>query len=760
MESVEHVEDVESIETEPAGIVRRWHREKELADKRDKSWHKDAYEAIQTYGNDKSIGEDRDVHKETFNILWSNVETKRPALYSTTPRPDIRRRFKDKNPLAAAVSEILERAASFTFESSNFDKYMILAVNDMLLPGRAVTRVLYDPLFSDRPIMEDRQMMDEDENPLFDDFGEPMMEQVQMTDESGGGLFELDYEEVLYQQVPWKDFRMGPCKNWDECPWILFIHRPTKDQVKEKWGDEWAKKLKFTADKKQTSPNKDGNKKSGEQADSDIGLFKVTEVWEIWNKDTKEVIWVSADYKDEVIDQYPDPLDLEHFWPIPEPLYAIEFSTTTTPATEYGMYRTLAKELEEATNRIRFIMSSIRASGAYDSRMTEMQRLMEEEDNVFIPVESSALIEAGGLERAIYQLPIEQRLNVVVGLRQFRLDTIQQIYEITGISDILRGASNPHETAQAQRIKANFGAKRLERQQKDVQRYARDLLRLTIELISGFEPKTLSLITGLDFPTEEMKQQAQMAQQQQQILYQQQAQMAQMGGQEPPPPPEPDPQIQNILENPSWEEIMEVISSDMRREYLIDIETNSTIETDEMEDRQNMQEVFTALVQAIQAFTAAEQAGFMTKQVSAQILGSILRRFKFGREMEDALDEMVNQPPQQEPDPEAMKLEADMKLKEKDLELKEKDAELKEREFQAKEREMASEAQIKQLEARIDRQAAQQQLMADRLEFQQTTKEHQMKMEELARKEEADKAKHKRDMESYVMKKGELQRAS
>ena len=451
---IEDVESIEEIEKEQAaqrkiGVVKRWCREKELADKRDKLWHIDAEEAIQIYRNDEQIGDglDKTNKKETFNILWSNVETKRPALYSTTPRPDIRRRFKEKNDLAAAISELLERASTFTFESSNLDKIMIQAVNDMLTPGRAITRVLYEPLFSDEPVMEDRQQQDKDGNLMVSDAGDPMMERVPMMD-GDEPVYEMDYEQVLYQQVPWKQFRMGPCKNWDGCPWILFIHYPTQDQVKEKWGEEWVKKLQFSPDKESDRNNREkpANKREGGNPESDDGIVKTTEAWEIWDKDTKEVTWVSPTYKDDIIEQYDDPLKMQDFWPIPEPLYAIECSTSTTPTTEYSMYRTLARELEQATNRIRHIMSSIKANGGYDGRMTELKRVMEDEDNIFIPIESSAALEAGTFEQAVFFLPIEERMNVVQGLRQFRVDLIQQIYEITGISDILRGSSNPHET--------------------------------------------------------------------------------------------------------------------------------------------------------------------------------------------------------------------------------------------------------------------------------------------------------------------------
>ena len=739
-------EDKKDLEAEKSGVVKRWLREEKLACKRDKQWVLDVEEAVDVYRNEKyktgspEYGDRR--RKESFNIFWSNVETKRPVLYSTPPRPDIRRRFKDKSDLGAAVSEVLERSTTFTFESSDLDSIMIAAVNDLLVPGRAITRVKYVPTFSQVAKMEIDSLgvsvpsMETDGTPIFED--------------------QLDYEEVLYEQWQWDKFKIGPCANWKECPWIMFIHDSTKEQVEKKWGEEWAKRLKFTNDSK-TDDNKENLPKDSDPA-SDDSIFGSTTIWEIWDKETKKVIWMSPTFKDEIMEEEDDPMSLEHFWPIPKPLYAIESSTSTTPTTEYSMYETLAKELEIATNRVRFLLKGLRARGVYDSRISELEKIFEEEDNGFIPLENAEPVMEHGLSSAIWFLPIKEIVEVLMQLYQYRQDTMQSIYQITGISDILRGASNPHETLGAQKIKANFGTKRMERQQKEVQRYARDILRLTVELVSDFGVETLSTMTGLDFPTNEMKQQAQMQLQQIQQQEQMQAQQAQMMGQESPPPQPPDPQIVNILETPSWEEIQEVMTSDIQREYMVDIETNSTIEIDESEDKENMQQLFTAITQFVQAMGPAIEAGAMSKEAGKAILGSIIRRFKFGREVEDALDTMFDEPEQQGPDPEQMKAEMEMKEKQMEMQAKEKEM-VMENDF--KQKEMQMEMQQSQMQAQIDQQAAQFDLKIQQMEFAQKQREHQMNMEMIARKEKADEEKHKNQMETYRFNKnsGELKRA-
>jgi hypothetical protein len=73
----------------------------------------------------------------------------------------------------------------------------------------------------------------------------------------------------------------------------------------------------------------------------------------------------------------------------------------------------------------------------------------------------------------------------------------QAIYEIMGISDIMRGATRATETATAQRIKGSMGMSRLEDQKQAASNFVRDLLRLKAELIAqNFDPQTLEAMTG------------------------------------------------------------------------------------------------------------------------------------------------------------------------------------------------------------------------------------------------------------------------
>lgn len=660
----EEIEDKKEETTSPVKVVSRWMKELDLSKKKDKDWNLDASDALDIYSNFRTDGKGsrrgiKDNNgKETFNILWSNVETKRPALYNQLPKPDIRRRYRDESPVGKAVSEILERCVTYTLDTADFDSTMISGVNDMLLPGRAITRVRSVPTFIPN---EDARSEDELEE------GElPDAEEV------------LGDEKVTFEQVQWNDIRLGPGNNWREVQdtWIGIRHRPTKDQVREKW-PTFVDKVTYTIESDGAEGEAENEDKIHDPA-SDATVFNRTEVWEIWDAESQEVIWIAPSYKDAPLDTDDDPMELEGFYPIPEPLYAIENPVTMIPTTEFSMYETLAGELEVVTNRINLVLKGLKVRGIYDGRLGELSSLFNASDNDFIPAENvTAILEKGGLDDAIWFLPIVTLVETLQQLYIFRDQLIAQIYQITGISDIQRGESDPNETASAQRIKADFGSLRLQRQAREVQRYARDLIRIAVDIISGFSRETLSQMSGLNFPTMEQKQQAQTVVQQAQQIAQQTQQ-----------PPQIPPDVQRVLETPAWEEIEQVLHNDIQREYLVDVETDSTIAVDQATDQRNMTELMTAIAQYIQGMGPAVQAGALTPESAQAMLLTMVRKFKLGREVEDALDDQAQQPPQ---DPEAQAAAQEQQIKQQEAQQKQQEAEL---DFQTKQ----AESQFKQQE--------------------------------------------------------------
>jgi hypothetical protein len=94
-------------------------------------------------------------------------------------------------------------------------------------------------------------------------------------------------------------------------------------------------------------------------------------------------------------------------------------------------------------------------------------------------------------------MPLKEIAETLIQLYAARDKTKELLYEITGIGDIMRGATSPIETLGAQQLKANFSTRRVQPQQRAVARIARDSIRLIGAVIAEhFSPQTISMITG------------------------------------------------------------------------------------------------------------------------------------------------------------------------------------------------------------------------------------------------------------------------
>jgi hypothetical protein len=285
---------------------------------------------------------------------------------------------------------------------------------------------------------------------------------------------------------------------------------------------------------------------------------------------------------------------------------------------------------------------------------------------------------------------------------------------------------------------------RMQEGQKDVQRFCRELFRLKAEIACNlFDSNNLSMMTGLNLPS---RQQVMMAKQQLQMMQQPPPpQMmpppmgrpmlpppqnggpppAQPGGPpqpgppspgqngapvalqpqggppaQPPQPQQPPQQLVDLANKVSWEDVLETLKSGVMRSYRIDVETDSTIQGD-VQASQNQANMFVqATAQFVQAMGPAVMGGFIKKDVAMDIFSAFARKFKLGRQAEDALSRMsaeatkeaLNPPPPQ-PNPEILKLQAQQKQADQEMQFKAQQAQA---DMQLRQQQAASDAQLKQ----------------------------------------------------------------
>jgi hypothetical protein len=714
------LETKDQLGTSPKAVARKWKLELKLADKREENWRRKAREIYTAYTPETAA-------TNSFNILWSNTETLRQAVYNSLPQPEVRRRYQEDDPLGRAVSDVLGRALEFAQDTYDFDQVLKSDVLCMLLAGRAVSRVRYVPDF--KTVGEEAPEASEE---ATSDTPEVQEEKPEADDAQESESYEeIDWEQAICENVNYDDFRiLCAAKTWAEVTAIAFRHRFTREDCVEKFGEDIGNKIPLDA------ADDEDVKKAKEVED----LFKTAEVWEIWDKDGKKVHFICPTYPEPCKTQ-DDPLKLKGFFPIPRPIYAIENDTTLVPAPLYSQYEQQAKELNRVSGRINKLVEALKVRGIYDSTLTELASLMEQGDNRLIGAENvTALIERGGLEKAIWMLPIDTLAMVIKELYIQRDQAKQVIYEITGISDIMRSASDPNETFGAQKIKTKWGTQRLQRMQMEVQRYIRDLIRLKAEIIAEkFQMGTLEQMTLIDLPHQaevDQKNQQMMMQYQQAMMKHQQIMRQGPPPQQPGQPPAPQPPQQPQLLDPvTWEKVMEAMQNDATRTYRIDIETDSTIAATQDADFDGLNKVMTAVSAIFEKLMPLVQMGDMEIEVLKQMMLVPCRRAKMGSAVEDAINKIKQPPPR--PDPEQTKMQAQQQI----------EAGKAQQAQAAQQAQMQHEAQLEQMKAQLADQQHQRELQAN-MQSKQIDSEQAMQIEQHKQEMQAQQIQHQNSLEA------------
>lgn len=469
---------------QPAAFVKYWCDQLKAYDNEFEAWVSRCRKIVRRYRDERTANSDGTPSPTgaRYNVLWSNVQTLQPAIYIKPPKPNVERRYLDKDPLARIASMTLERALEVQIEVGYLHKSMQKAVLDYLLCGRGTTWERYEPTYGEAI----------DIGPA--DYSAPDGDQGD--DEAEEAPRQVTYEKVCTDYVAWDKFRHSPAPTWDEVTWVSKEVMMTRRELRDRFKGKDEATGKPIADQ---IPLRDG---SGDKQDDREKKRKQPRacVQEIWDKTNREVIFIAPDYPNGPLERTPDPLHLECFWPCQEPLYATMTNDCLVPIPDYCEYQDQADEMDNLTRRIQALSDAIRVNGVYDASYPELKRILQEGvDNRMIGVKNYAeFASKGGLAKAMDFVPLKDVVDALVQLYDARERTKQVMYEITGISDIIRGQSNPNETLGAQKIKGNFATLRLEDRKKAVAEFARGAIRIKAEIIGEhFSPEIIAEMTGM-----------------------------------------------------------------------------------------------------------------------------------------------------------------------------------------------------------------------------------------------------------------------
>jgi hypothetical protein len=231
-------------------------------------------------------------------------------------------------------------------------------------------------------------------------------------------------------------------------------------------------------------------------------------------------------------------------------------------------------------------------------------------------------------------------------LVDLRSKVIEDIYQITGMADIMRGSTDPQETLGAQQLKTQYGSSRIRDKQAEIVRIARDLVEISSEIITEkFDPVTIIEMSQTQLPTRAMLQQqiaaiqaqASQAMQNPQLMQQaqQNPQMAQQVMQQV------QQQIQQLLGQPTIEAVLRFLKDNRAKSFVLDIETDSTIQADENAEKQRRAEFVGMLGQLLPQLAQMAAAEPKTAGFCGELLKFSVAPFRVSRSLDGAIDSLV-----------------------------------------------------------------------------------------------------------------------
>lgn len=694
MSNVSEFDSEKATNDDPESKYRRWNEEITKAKKEFKDFHTSGAKVNRVYKDERK--DDTSGVATKFNIFTSNVDILKAMLYSETPKVTIKRRFDDSaDDVARVASEILRRCVmqGLDNEQNNFDTLMGQCVQDKLIPGLGQAWLRIETETAKHELQEQG-----------DSDGELMQEPTTYE--------EIADQYVCIEYVFWEDFLCSPARVWDEVRWVARRVYMTRDALVARFGAEKGKQV--TLDYRPNASDRENSNASANE------VFDRATVYEIWDKTTRKVLWLSPSYK-ELLDEKDDFLNLEDFFPCPPPLVAFQTTTSVVPRAEYALHQDQYQELNEVNGRISLLVAACRVVGVYDSANDGIKNMLQEgRENTLIPVDSWAVFaERGGMKGAVDWLPLDVVIAALERLRESREDIKAQIYELTGMNDIVRGTTKASETLGAQQLKSQYTNVRVSDEQKKVEKFAQGLLARKAELIcKHVDPKIIAKMANVSYT--------------------------------------PDALQPGLIE----QAIQLLKGNEYLRCWRIKIAEGSLALQDTENTKKDRVELINAVATYLQSAATTLKAIPGAAPMLFEVMKFAISGFRGAQEMEGVIDRGIQvimqdiqqqkqmaQQQAQKPDPQLLKVQAESQAREKEIAM----------EGQSRQQELQMESAAKQQELMLEARAAEQEDARNRERFMMEMQQDQMRFEqdlhqdavsgqqklELARQQAAQKPKPK-----------------
>lgn len=459
----------------PSDQYKFWHIEFQSAGKRLTKWHTQADLIQRRYLDDraggslgaipgaKSSAESGGAAASQFrlNLFHSNTKTILNMLYGKLPRIDVSRTDNSGNDdIARVAAEVMERVLRLDLADHGEEHSQIFksVLQDRMLPGLGCARVRYEAKID----------------------GE-------------GDAAQLQSESAPLDYYYWGDVLWGWSRTFSDLPWLAFRSYLNQDAVEKRFGKEAADGVPLKA--REVSAEKDGVSDPDQNSS-----WQMAEIWEIWDKKKKKVVWYCDGY-DKILETKDDTLKLKGFYPAPPFFLANPTNALYKPTPDYQLAQDLYNDIDVLQTRISIITEAVKVVGVYDASAEGIKRMLKEgNENDLIPVENWAMFaEKGGIQGQVDWLPIEEVAGVLEKLRGLRDEQIGLLQQITGMADIMRGElQNQYEGVGQTQIKSKFASVRVQALSEEFASFVTNLQQLKAEIVcKHFSKETIAKMANM-----------------------------------------------------------------------------------------------------------------------------------------------------------------------------------------------------------------------------------------------------------------------
>jgi hypothetical protein len=206
-------------------------------------------------------------------------------------------------------------------------------------------------------------------------------------------------------------------------------------------------------------------------------------------------------------------------------------------------------------------------------------------------------LQQGGIRSSFEVLSMTDHASILRILHDAIEQEKQQIYDITGVADIIRGVSSASETLGAQQIKSQYASARISARQRKVAVFCNEVIRLIAQVVKNhFQTDTIVRMSGVGDDEEAMEFIAGAA---------------------------------------------DLLKNDILSDYRIEIETDSTKFTDVEAAKQSAIDLTNALAQMFNALLPHTQSIPELVPVISELTLYTARQFEAGRQVSGKLEEAM-----------------------------------------------------------------------------------------------------------------------